>query len=81
MKRSKFLITGAKGQLAKEFAKELTNRGIDFTALTKEELDVSDANKVFKAIKEIKSDAVINCAAYNLVDRAESSPTEAIAVI
>jgi dTDP-4-dehydrorhamnose reductase len=80
MKKLKFLITGAKGQLAKEFAKELTNRGIDFTALTKEEFDISDANKVFKVIKEIKPDVVINCAAYNLVDRAESFPTEAIAV-
>jgi dTDP-4-dehydrorhamnose reductase len=80
MKKPKFFITGAKGQLAKEFAKELTNRGIDFTALTKEELDISDANKVFRVIKEIKPNVVINCAAYNLVDRAESSPTEAIAV-
>lgn len=80
MKKLKFLITGAKGQLAKEFAKELTNRGIDFTALRKEELDISDANKVFKVVKEIKPDVVINCAAYNLVDRAESFPTEAIAV-
>jgi dTDP-4-dehydrorhamnose reductase len=80
MKRLKFLITGAKGQLAKEFVKELTNRGLEFTALTKEELDISDTNKVFKVIKGIKPDIVINCAAYNLVDKAESSPTEAIAV-
>jgi dTDP-4-dehydrorhamnose reductase len=80
MKRLKFLITGTKGQLAKEFVKELTNRGLEFTALTKEELDISDTNKVFKVIKEVKPDIVINCAAYNLVDKAESSPTEAIAV-
>lgn len=80
MKRLKFLITGAKGQLAKEFVKELTNKGFEFIALTKEELDISDTNKVFKVIKEIKPDIVINCAAYNLVDKAESSPTEAIAV-
>jgi dTDP-4-dehydrorhamnose reductase len=80
MKRLKFLITGAKGQLAKEFVKELTNRGLEFTALTKEELDISDTNKVFKVIKEVKPDIVINCAAYNLVDKAESFPTEAMAV-
>jgi dTDP-4-dehydrorhamnose reductase len=80
MKRLKFLITGAKGQLAKEFVKELTNRGLEFTALTKEELDISDTNKVFKVIKEVKPDIVINCAAYNLVDKAESFPAEAIAV-
>jgi dTDP-4-dehydrorhamnose reductase len=80
MKRLKFLITGANGQLAKEFVKELTNRGLEFTALAKEELDISDTNKVFKVIKEVKPDIVINCAAYNLVDKAESSPVEAIAV-
>ena len=80
MKRLKFLITGAKGQLAKEFVKELTNRGLEFIALTKEELDISDTNKVFKVIREVKPDIVINCAAYNLVDKAESFPAEAIAV-
>ena len=80
MKRFKFLITGAKGQLAREFVKELTNRGLEFTALTKEELDISDNNKVFKVIKEVKPNIVINCAAYNLVDKAESFPAEAIAV-
>jgi dTDP-4-dehydrorhamnose reductase len=80
MTRLKYLITGANGQLAKEFIEELTNRGIKFTALAKEELDISDTNKVFKVIKELKPDIVINCAAYNLVDRAESFPTEAIVV-
>jgi dTDP-4-dehydrorhamnose reductase (EC 1.1.1.133) len=80
MKRLKFLITGAKGQLAKEFVKELTNRGLEFTALTKEELDISDTNKVFEVIKEVKPDIVINCAAYLPADKAESFPTEAIAV-
>lgn len=80
MKRLKFLITGAKGQLAKEFVKELTNRGLEFIALTKEELDISDTNKVFKVIREVKPDIFINCAAYNLVDKAESFPAEAIAV-
>ncbi len=42
MRRFKFLITGAKGQLAKEFVKELTNRGLEFTALTKKEFDISE---------------------------------------
>jgi dTDP-4-dehydrorhamnose reductase len=53
MTRLKYLITGANGQLAKEFIEELTNRGIKFTALAKEELDISDTNKVFKVIKEL----------------------------
>jgi putative NADH-flavin reductase len=35
MTRFKFYITNTNGQLAKEFVKELTNRGLEFTALTK----------------------------------------------
>jgi len=80
MKKLKFLFTGAKGQLAKEFIKELSDRGFDFVALSKEELNISEPKSVLKAIREIKPDVVINCAAYNLVDRAESFPTEAVAV-
>jgi dTDP-4-dehydrorhamnose reductase len=44
MKRFKFLITGAKGQLVREFVKELTNRGLEFTALTKEKFDIENVN-------------------------------------
>jgi dTDP-4-dehydrorhamnose reductase len=74
------LITGAKGQLAKEFIKTLGNLNIDFLALSKEELDITDTETVFKIFENFKPTVVINCAAYNLVDRAESHPEEAIRV-
>ncbi|WP_448583927.1 dTDP-4-dehydrorhamnose reductase [Thermocrinis sp.] len=80
MKKLKFLITGAKGQLAKEFIKKFSSKSIDFVMLSKEELNISDTKSVFKVIRDIKPNVVINCAAYNLVDRAESFPAEAIAV-
>lgn len=76
----KILITGAKGQLAKEFIKKLSDLGIDFMGLSKQELDITDYEKVFEVFREIKPSVVINCAAYNLVDRAESYPFEAIKV-
>ncbi|WP_353684449.1 dTDP-4-dehydrorhamnose reductase [Thermodesulfovibrio sp. 3907-1M] len=76
----KVLITGSKGQLAKEFIKHLTDKSIDFIAFSKEELDIRDTNKVFKILKELRPNIVINCAAYNLVDKAESFREDAIAV-
>lgn len=82
----KFLITGAKGQLAREFLRVLQgvtepgDKTKDFTlyalsssliALDKESMDVSDTSAVSEAISFYKPDVVINCAAYNLVDKAE----------
>jgi len=76
----KFLITGANGQLAKEFIKFFEQNNKDFVALSKQQLDITDFNKVLECIKEIKPDAIINCAAYNLVDNAEIDDTPALKV-
>ncbi len=70
----KFLITGAKGQLAREFIRYFESNGLEFLAFPKEELDVTDFNKVYKVLKEISPNVVINCSAYNQVDKAESEP-------
>jgi len=36
------LITGAGGQLGKEFVKVLSSKGIDFVALEKKDLDITN---------------------------------------
>lgn len=76
----KFLITGANGQLAKEFIKYFEQRNKNFVALSKQELDITDFNKVLESVKEIKPDVIINCAAYNLVDNAEIDDAVALKV-
>ncbi len=68
----KVLITGASGQLGKEFVKVLSSKGIDFVALERKDLDVTNFEKVYKTLKEINSSAVINRSAYNQVDLAET---------
>uniref|UniRef100_A0A7C5SX96 dTDP-4-dehydrorhamnose reductase n=1 Tax=Thermocrinis ruber TaxID=75906 RepID=A0A7C5SX96_9AQUI len=68
----KVLITGAGGQLGKEFVKVLSSKGIDFVALERKDLDVTNFEKVYKTLKEIKPSVVINCSAYNQVDLAET---------
>ncbi|MFN3844085.1 MAG: dTDP-4-dehydrorhamnose reductase [Rehaibacterium terrae] len=75
------LITGARGQLAKEFKRYLVSKNIgDILALTKDELDISNFERVMEVVNGFSPSIIINCAAYNLVDRAESYPHEAIRV-
>ncbi len=73
----KYLIFGKNGQLGREFAKRLENKA---TALSHKECDISDLDEVLRAIAKIKPAIVINCAAYNNVDRAEEDYIEAYKV-
>jgi dTDP-4-dehydrorhamnose reductase len=68
----KVLITGTSGQLGKEFVKVLSSKGIDFVALERKDLDVTNFENVYKTLKEINPSVVINCSAYNQVDLAET---------
>ncbi len=67
----KLLITGSNGQLAKEIIKESEKRGYEYVAFDHKALDITDLKKVREAVKNEKPDFVINCAAYNAVDKAE----------
>jgi len=71
------LITGASGQLGKEFVKVLSSNCIDFVALERKDLDITNFEKVYKTLKEIKPSVVINCSAYNQVDLAETEILQA----
>ncbi|MBI5681942.1 MAG: dTDP-4-dehydrorhamnose reductase [Deltaproteobacteria bacterium] len=74
----RFLITGANGQLAREFIRILNKE--DIITLTKEELDISDLNAVEKCVGSLNPDVILNCAAYNLVDKSEDDIETAIRV-
>jgi len=67
----RILISGAKGQLGREFVRKLEKEGRDFLALGRDKLDVSNLKQVLQVFEEYKPDIVINCSAYNLVDKAE----------
>jgi len=72
----KYLVTGARGQLGAEFVKKLK----DCYAFGKEELDISNLSEVLRVLKELKPHVVINCAAYNYVDKAEEEFERALQV-
>ena len=69
------LVTGAKGQLGTDVMAELKSNNIEAVGINREELDIVDAKaceEFFdKANAEKRIDAVIHCAAYTAVDKAE----------
>lgn len=74
------LITGAAGQLAGQMARSLSAVGSEYLALGRAEMDISDLQQALDAVNEFKPDFIFNCAAYNLVDKAEEQWDRAFAV-
>lgn len=68
----KLLITGAGGQLGQEMVKLSRVSGHETISFTSRDLDITNAGMVRQAIVRHRPDAVINCAAYNAVDQAET---------
>lgn len=70
----KVLVTGATGQLGWDVVKELERRGIPRRGTGSAGMDITDRGAVMACIGDWKPDAVIHCAAYTAVDRAEDEP-------
>lgn len=76
----RILQFGATGQLAREMLAR-AGGGIEVTALSRAEVDLTDAEAIARAIGEAgEIDLVLNAAAYTAVDKAESEPDLAYAV-
>lgn len=67
----KVLVTGVKGQLGYDIVKECEKRNIDAVGVDIEEMDITNPAQVEEVIKEAQVDAVIHCAAWTAVDKAE----------
>ncbi len=63
-----FLVTGANGQLGNELRLRL---GEQARYVDRDELDITDAEAVQAFVKGKNFDAIVNCAAYTAVDKAE----------
>ncbi len=75
------LITGSKGQLGSELnLLSKSYSGYDFIFTDLDNLDITDSEKTAGFIQKTRPDWIINCAAYNLVDKAESEPDKAIQI-
>jgi len=76
----KYLLTGKKGQLATAFIRRFERQALDFLAPDESQLDVTDPVIVSAAVGDCRPDVIINCAAYNLVDKAEQDRVAAFRV-
>ena len=72
------LVTGANGQLA-AFIVQAFSAG-EVIALTRQSLDVTDPDAVARVVADAAPTLIVNCAAFNDVDGAESRAAEALAI-
>jgi dTDP-4-dehydrorhamnose reductase len=73
----KTVLFGSAGQLGRDLAPLLPG---EVVALTRAEADLTDPTSVRTCLERHRPDLVVNCAAYNLVDKAEADPADAFAV-
>ena len=68
----KYLITGYKGQLGYDIARELVERGeTNILAIDKDEMDITNREQVMGVVKNYNPDVIFHCAAWTAVDKAE----------
>lgn len=70
------LITGANGQLGYDFQRLFDRLKEKYIKTDKENLDITDINKIREFVKNKNITLIINCAAYNDVDKAEDEIEE-----
>jgi dTDP-4-dehydrorhamnose reductase len=73
----KYAVLGAAGQLGRDLCPRLPG---EVVPVTREHADLTRPEALRSTLTELWPDVVVNCAAYNLVDRAESEPAAAFAV-
>ena len=76
----KYLITGKNGQLAQAFIRRFQERSITYEAFDEIQFDITDYHKADALVHAARPAVIINCAAYNFVDKAEGEPEKASAV-
>jgi dTDP-4-dehydrorhamnose reductase len=73
----RYVVLGSAGQLGRDLCPRLSGEVI---ALTRQHADLTHPGPLRAELVKRRPDVVINCAAYNFVDRAETEPEAAFAV-
>jgi dTDP-4-dehydrorhamnose reductase len=76
----RMLVTGAGGMLGLDVVAAAAGSGHDVCALSRAELDITDAGAVGAAVRRVRPEVVVNCAAWTDVDGAETRERDAVAV-
>src|SRR6476620_2247925 len=72
----KIAVLGSQGQLGRDLCPRLPGAVVP---LTRADLDLTRPESIAPALAAHRPDVLVNCAAYNFVDRAESEPEAAFA--
>ncbi len=67
----RILVTGVTGQLGYDAARVLRGRGVEIVGTTRQEMPLGAPDEARAFVERTRPDAVIHCAAYTAVDRAE----------
>ncbi|NMH70522.1 dTDP-4-dehydrorhamnose reductase [Bacillus sp. RO3] len=67
----KVVVTGYTGQLGYDVVQYGSKMGLNMIGIGSKELDITDEVAVSHYVKEVNPDAIIHCAAYTAVDKAE----------
>lgn len=73
-------VIGSRGQLGHDLMPRLAADGHQLTGLTHQQISIEDPASVEAAFEDNPPELVINTAAYNKVDQAETSPEAAFAI-
>ena len=76
----KIVVTGAAGMLGHKVVAVARGRGHDVVAADLEQFDITDAEATDAFLRDAAPQAVIHCAAYTAVDRAEEDEERALAI-
>lgn len=76
----KVLVTGVAGQLGYDVMKRLAELKIDAKGVDYQDFDLMDSEAVMSAVRAYDPDAIVHCAAYTAVDKAEQEPEKCAGV-
>jgi dTDP-4-dehydrorhamnose reductase len=76
----RYAVLGAAGQLGRDLCPRLPGDVIPLSRTGAPAIDLARPESLRTLFDEVRPDVVVNCAAYNFVDRAESEPQAAFAV-
>lgn len=75
-----WVILGGNGQLGMSFRDVLKHVEIPHQILSREAIDITNAEILRQRLSELSPTVIVNCAAWTAVDNAEDSPVEAFAI-
>jgi dTDP-4-dehydrorhamnose reductase len=76
----RYAVLGAAGQLGRDLCPRLPGEVVPLSRSGSPVADLSRPESLRGMFDHVRPDVVVNCAAYNFVDKAESEPQEAFAV-